>query len=114
MSAAMAYALIRPARLSLEAFATRAELHPDLIRRFTALGLLEADRDAAGRLSFAPAQLLRVGRIKRLRAGLSLNYAAIGLVMDLLDRVSALEAELRAARRTPVSGPVPRSRSTWT
>jgi chaperone modulatory protein CbpM len=106
----MAYALVRPARLSLEGFAARAGLHPDLIRRFVALSLLEASRDSAGRLWFAPDQLATVARIQRLRAGLSLNYAAIGLVMDLLDRIAALEAELRGA---PIrSGP--RSRSPWT
>jgi hypothetical protein len=32
----------------------------------------------------------------RLRVGLSLNYPALGLVMDLLDRIEALEAALRA------------------
>jgi len=32
-----------------------------------------------------------------LRAGLSLNYAAIGLVLDLLDRIDELE---EASRRT--------------
>jgi chaperone modulatory protein CbpM len=36
-----------------------------------------------------------VARIQRLRGGLSLNYASIGLVLDLLDRVDRLEAALR-------------------
>jgi DNA-binding transcriptional MerR regulator len=98
----MNYALIRPSRLSLEGFAARAGLHPDLIRRFVALSLLEAERDSAGRLWFTSTQLPTVARIQRLRAGLALNYAAIGLVLDLLDRIAALEAELRGSsqRRT--------------
>jgi hypothetical protein len=29
--------------------------------------------------------------IQRLRSGLSLNYAAIGVVLDLLGRIAALE-----------------------
>jgi hypothetical protein len=37
--------------------------------------------------------------MQRLRAGFALNYAAIGLVTDLLDRVAILEAALRAAQR---------------
>jgi hypothetical protein len=41
--------------------------------------------------------LVTVARVQRLRAGLSLNYAAIGLVLDLLDRIDELE---EASRRT--------------
>lgn len=85
------YPLVRPARLSLDGFAYRAGLHPDLVRRYVALGLVDADRDAAGRLWFRPAQLRTIARVQRLRAELSLNYAAIGLVLDLLDRIEELE-----------------------
>ena len=93
----MSYALARPARLDLEAFARATATHPDLIRRLGALGLVEAGRDAAGRLWFPPSQLAVVARIQRLRAGFALNYAAVGLVIDLLDRITALEAELHGA-----------------
>ena len=97
----MGYALVlvRRERLNLGAFARETHTHPDLIRRLVALGLLDADRDAAGELWFAPSQVAAIGRIQRLRAGFALNYAAIGLVTDLLDRIAALEAALRGARR---------------
>ena len=95
----MSYALVRPARLDLETFARAAALHPDLIRRLVALGLVDADRDTAGELWFSPAQLRVVARIQRLRAGFALNYAAIGLVTDLLDRIAVLEAALRNSRQ---------------
>lgn len=94
-SSAARYPLVEPGGLSLDRFARLAGLHPDLIRRFVALGLLSASRDAAGQLRFRPADLRTVARIQRLRAGLSLNYAALGLVIDLLDRIDALEARLR-------------------
>jgi hypothetical protein len=92
---------IRPgaARLDLDSFARAASLHPDLVRRFVALGLLESTMDAAGRLSFTTGQLATVARLQRLRAGLSLNYAALGLVMDLLDRITELEAAARSRSR---------------
>ncbi len=95
----MAYALVlvRPARLSLEAFARATGAHPELIRKLVALGLLDADRDAAGELWFAPSQVAAMGRVQRLRAGFALNYAAVGLVIDLLDRISDLEAALRSS-----------------
>ena len=93
----MTYALARPVRLDLEAFARATATHPDLIRRLVALGLVEADRDAAGRLWFRPDQAAVVARIQRLRAGFALNYAAVGLVIDLLDRITALEEALRSS-----------------
>jgi chaperone modulatory protein CbpM len=100
----MSYAMVRAARpslerLSLEEFALLSGLHPDLIRRLVALGLLDADRDAAGRLWISRSELAEVARVQRLRAGFALNYAAVGLVTDLLDRIAVLEAALRAAQR---------------
>lgn len=97
----MNYAIVRAARLSLEEFALLSGLHPDLIRRLVALGLIDADRDTAGELWFSRGQLAAVARVQRLRAGFALNYAAIGLVTDLLDRIAVLEAALRgrAVRR---------------
>jgi chaperone modulatory protein CbpM len=47
-----------------------------------------------------------VGRLQRLRATLPLNYAALGLVVDLLDRITELETALRVRGRTePVRRP---------
>jgi chaperone modulatory protein CbpM len=95
------YAIIRAARLSLEEFALMSGLHPDLVRRLVTLGLIDADRDTAGELWFSRGDLAAAARIQRLRAGFALNYAAIGLVTDLLDRIAVLEAALRgqAVRR---------------
>jgi hypothetical protein len=98
--------------LTLDAVARRSGLHPELVRRFVALGLLDAGRDARGELWFPPDTPATIGRIQRLRAGLCLNYAAIGLVLDLLDRIDTLEAALRggASLRRPPASPL-RSRS---
>lgn len=91
----MSYALDRPRRLRLDAFADACGLHPELVRRLVGLGLLDAEADAMGQLSFRPSQVTVVARIQRLRADLSLNYAAIGLVLDLLQRIDELEAAAR-------------------
>lgn len=79
-------------RLSLDSFAARAGVHPELIRRFVALGLLPATPDAAGQLWFVSADLPLVARIRRLHADLALNYAGLGLVLDLLERIHQLES----------------------
>jgi chaperone modulatory protein CbpM len=95
----MTFALARPRRYGLEPFAHTAGLHPDVVRRFVALGLLDATRDVSGELWFSPAQLAVAARIRRLHAGLPLNYAAIGVVVDLLDRIAQLEAALNTRAR---------------
>jgi hypothetical protein len=87
-------------RLDLGSFARAAGLHPDHARQLVALGLLDAAADSRGELWFAPTEIAAAARIQRLRAGFSLNYAAVGLVVDLLNRIAELEVALRRARRT--------------
>jgi hypothetical protein len=94
------FALVRPARLSLDAFADAAGLHPEFVRKLVTLGLLDPYLDGTGRLWFRPAELSEAARIRRLRAGLALNYTAIGVVLDLLDRIDDLEAALRTRPST--------------
>ena len=108
--------------LDIESFAAAAGLHPEFVVRLVSLGLIEASVAPSGRLErrpgpsgrlegspgpgtvpdelwFSPAQLAAAARIQRLRSGLSLNYAALGLVIDLLDRVAELESALRKLQR---------------
>jgi DNA-binding transcriptional MerR regulator len=96
-----AHPLTVPNRLSLAVVAKRTGLHPDLVRRLVALSLLDARRDEQARLWFAPEAVTVLARIQRLRAGVGLNYAAVGVVLDLLDRIAVLEAALRARSETP-------------
>ena len=109
------YALARPMRFGLDDFARRTRLHPELVRRFVTLGLIDASRDAGGALWFGPDQVQQVARLQRLRAGFALNYAALGLVADLLDRIARLET--RERRRPDPSStvePVPTGARRWT
>jgi len=92
------YVLARWPGLQLDVFATRCGLHPDMVRRLVALGLLACRQDARGDIWFEPSALVTVGRIQRLRAGLGLNYAAIGLVLDLLDHIEELESTSHRGR----------------
>ena len=87
----MTYALARPLVLSLETYSRLTGVHPDLIRQLVSLDLLQASLDLGGDLWFDPSQIDAMARIRRLRSGLSLNYAALALVLDLLDRIAELE-----------------------
>lgn len=85
-------------RLDADEFARLSGIHPELLDRFVALDLVRAIRDTDGRLWFPTGQLAAVARVQRLRSGLSLNYAALGLVIELLDRIQLLENTLRQQR----------------
>lgn len=93
-----------PPRLDIGIVAVSARVHPELVRRFVELGLIAAAVDASGRLWFSPDAPEQVRRIVRLHADLALNYAGIALVIDLLARIDALEAQrsvIRPGRETP-------------
>ena len=100
MSIALSAGRGRPGSTS-DAFARPAGLHPELVRRFVALGLLDADAGRRRASCGSPRAQLRRGRPHpaAARRASSLNYAAIGLVLDLLDRIAALEAALRSRPR---------------
>jgi len=104
MTVATHFALARPYRLSLDSYAQVTRVHPELVRRLVALGLLDVTRDAHGRLWFDPAQVREMARIQRLRMSLNLGYSAIGLVVELLDRIAELE---KTQRRMPRRGGAP-------
>lgn len=99
MSETGRYVLARPYRLGLDSYARLADVHPDHVRRLVALGLLEVTRDAQGRLWFDPTQVREMARIRRLRTSLNLGYGAVGLVVELLDRIAELERTQRRASR---------------
>jgi chaperone modulatory protein CbpM len=90
------YVLVKAPRLSIESFASATELHPRIVLRLVALGLIDAERDHRGNLIFPTSQISVVAKIQRLRHGLGLNYAGVGAVLELLDRVADLETQLRA------------------
>ncbi|HEU4599527.1 MAG TPA: chaperone modulator CbpM [Solirubrobacterales bacterium] len=81
------------ALLEIELLAREAGLHPELVRRFVALGLLD-DADGHPGLFWrdAAARLARAGRLRR---DLGLNYAGAVLACELLERIERLEARLR-------------------
>ena len=98
--------MVRVTGLSLDEFAAAAGLHPDLVRRLVALGLVDAASDAAGRSGSPAASWPRWPGYSGCAPASRLNYAAVGLVTDLLDRIALLETALRASRSP--------GRSSWT
>jgi hypothetical protein len=83
-----------PATASLDAVAREAGLHPDLVRRFVRLGLLD-HRGPLRAPQFEPGAAATLVRAVRLRRDLGLNYSGAILAVELLARIDALEARVR-------------------
>jgi hypothetical protein len=83
--------------LSLEEVAARCHLHPLLVERFVALGLITPVAGESRR--FAPEVTLRLQRALRLRHDLGLSYNGAALVLELLDRIETLEHRLEQFER---------------
>jgi len=72
-------------------------IHPELVHRFVRLGLLDPiGRDSAGGdWLFSREAVPIVKKILRLRNELGINYAGIGVVLELLERIEYLEGRIR-------------------
>ena len=86
----------RSESLSGDEVAARCGLHPVLVERFVALGIISPITGTGNR--FAPEVILRLQRVLRLRHDLGLTYTNMALVLELLDRIDDLETRLRQVR----------------
>jgi len=83
-------------QLSLRDLATACGLSAVRVKRLVALGLVEPDSEAPDRFSTATAARLR--RMLRLRADLGVNLAGAAIIVDLVERLERLDAELSRLR----------------
>jgi DNA-binding transcriptional MerR regulator len=83
--------------LRLAEVAGLCNIHPDVIDRFVRLGLVDpAGRDEiSNEWIFQPEVIPALRKIMRLRNELGINFAGIGVIVDLLSRIEQLEARIR-------------------
>jgi DNA-binding transcriptional MerR regulator len=86
-------------RLTLEALADAAGLHPELVERFVAYGLLAPIAVEERVVWFDLVAVRRLRMIRRLREDLGINLPGVGVVLDLLGRIEGLQRELAELRR---------------
>lgn len=84
--------------LTLTELANACECHPDQVRAWLQVGVIDAAGRRGDQLLFRRQATTRLARALRLRQDLGIGVHALGLVLDLLERVDALEAELRRRR----------------
>ncbi len=80
--------------LSLDAAAARVGLHPILVERFVEFGLVEPIERTGTEIRLDAACLPRLIAISRLRADLGVNLHGVAVILDLVDRLVALQHEL--------------------
>jgi chaperone modulatory protein CbpM len=84
--------------VELTVIARMAGVQTVRVRRYLEFGLFEPENprlpEAVPAARFHPTTAARVARAERLRRDLSLNYAGAVLAVELLDRISELEARL--------------------
>jgi DNA-binding transcriptional MerR regulator len=81
-------------RLTLEAAAARVGLHPVLVERFVEFGLVEPAERTGTTMRLDAACLPRLVAISRLRTDLGVNLHGVAVILDLVDRLAALQREL--------------------
>ena len=99
LHAPMTLRRIEPEQLTLESLATCAGVHPALITYFVEYGLLEPSARMGTQWLFDTRCIVRLRMIERLRRDLGANLPGIAVILDLLDRLSALQHEVEQWRR---------------
>jgi DNA-binding transcriptional MerR regulator len=79
--------------VSLDALAASAGLHPALVECFVEFGLIEPVESAGASQRFDVGSIARLRTIIRLRRDLGANLSSVAVILELLDRLGALQRE---------------------
>ena len=90
---------VEPEQFTLEELARRTGLHPALLESLLAYGLIEPIQYGGTQVLFGMDSLVRLRVIERLRRDLGVNLAGIAVILDLLDRLTALQREVAQWRQ---------------
>ena len=84
--------------LTLDELSRLVDLHPEMVLRLVDLGLVDPEVGEPDWL-FQDTAVPRIWKIRRLHRDLGINWAGIGVVLDLLDRIDDLEREIAWLRK---------------
>lgn len=87
-------------RYAVTAVAVRVGLRVETVRRYEAIGLIEAARDETGLARYSDADVDRIRRARRLIDDLGVNLAGAAAILHLRQQLLALQRELRSLRET--------------
>jgi len=87
-----------PDQLTLSEVASLVGTTRETIEYYVEIGLVEPVSRIGAQLLFDPSALRRLRAIGRLRRDLGANVSSLGLIMDLVDRIRALQREIEVLR----------------
>jgi chaperone modulatory protein CbpM len=76
-------------------------VHAEWVMELVDEGVIEPRSGAAPQWRFSATSIVRVGKAQRLQSDLGVNLPGVALALQLLDRIEALEARLRAGGGRP-------------
>ncbi len=79
--------------ISLKELSRLCDCQPSVAHHLYRFGLLDPV-SVSGEPLFSPTSVIRVRKALRLKRDLHLNFEAVGIVMELLDRIDELERRL--------------------
>jgi len=74
-------------------------VHPQTLRTYERLGLVKPHRTERGQRLYSEADLDRVRQIRRLTDELGVNLAGVEIILNLLERIERLQAEVESLKR---------------
>jgi len=80
-------------QVTLDTLAASANVHPSTVECFVEFGLLEPVEMTGTQILFNADCIARLRAIVRLRRDLGANLAGIAVILDLRDRLTALQRE---------------------
>src|ERR671932_2637599 len=83
--------------------ARMVNMHPQTLRLYERLGLLKPARQGSNRL-YSDEDIARLRQIQRLTQDMGVNLAGVEVILNLLEKIDSLQAELEHFRqqRLPV------------
>lgn len=83
-----------PEQCTLEHLAAWTGVPPGRLQHYVEYGLIEPTQHAGSQPLFDVACMARLQRIERLRRDLGVNLAGVAVILELLDRLTALQREV--------------------
>lgn len=74
------------------------EVHPQTLRYYERAGLIRPSRSRGNIRLYSPADVQRARQVRRLIEDLGVNLAGVEVIMELTERIRALEAEVERLR----------------
>ena len=83
----------------ISAVAKLVDLHPQTLRHYERLGLVEPQRTDGNVRIYSQRDIERLQQINRLTDELGINLAGVEVILDLLERMQQMRYEMSAMRK---------------